>query len=419
MGNRDIQSISAREILDSRGNPSLFVKVETTDGSVGAAMVPSGASTGKYEAYEKRDGDRGRFGGLGRLKEKSAVEGEIREALQGIPVNEQEKIDTILCELDGTENKSRLGAGAILGTSIASSRAAAKSNRVELWQYLTAEEKNRLPVPMMNILNGGAHADNPLDVQEFMILPVGASDFKEGLRMGVEVYHVLKGILRTKGYATSVGDEGGFAPALSDTREAIELILSAINKAGYSDKEIKISLDLAASEWATDAGYHMPKAKRTLTREELCDEVMALCGKYPILSVEDPLGEDDFEGFRSLTARLDGCLVVGDDLFVTNTKRLKAGIDACAANAILVKPNQIGTVTETLRVIDMAKKNGYAYIISHRSGETEDTFIADLAVATGAPLIKTGAPCRTERVAKYNRLLEIEEQLGKRAHYGL
>ncbi len=419
MGKTEIKSISAGEILDSRGNPSLCVTVETAGGAVGSAMVPSGASTGKYEAYEKRDGDRSRFGGLGRLKEKSAVEGEIREALQGIPVNEQEKIDTVLCELDATENKSRLGAGAILGTSIAASRAAAKSNGVELWQYLTAEDENRLPVPMMNILNGGAHADNPLDVQEFMILPVGADSFSEGLRMGVEVYHVLKGILRAKGYATAVGDEGGFAPALSHTKEAMDLLLSAIHKAGYSEKEVKISLDIAASEWATDTAYHMPKAGRTLTREELIEEVLEICREYPVLSVEDPLGEDDFEGFRALTARLDGCLVVGDDLFVTNTKRLKQGIDSCAANAILVKPNQIGTVTETLRVIDMAKKNGYAYIISHRSGETEDTFIADLAVATAAPLIKTGAPCRSERVAKYNRLLRIEEQLGKSAHYGL
>ena len=419
MRNLEIESVRATEILDSRGNPSLCVSVKTQGGVTGTAMVPSGASTGKYEAYEKRDGDMRRFGGKGRLKEKAAVEGEINKALHGLRVDEQKKIDTLLCALDGTDNKSRLGAGAILGVSIAASRAAAQSNGVELWQYLTAEEKNRLPVPMMNVLNGGAHSDNPLDVQEFMILPVGAESFAEGLRMGTEVYHSLKEILREKGYITAVGDEGGFAPAIGETKEAIELLLFAIQRAGYSEKEVKISLDIAASEWVTEDGYHMPKSGRRLTRDALCDEIVALCREYPILSVEDPLGEDDFDGFRSLTARLDGCLIVGDDLFVTNTKRLSKGISTCAANAILIKPNQIGTVTETMRVIEMARENGYAYIVSHRSGETEDTFIADLAVATGAPLIKTGAPCRSERVAKYNRLLQIEEELGREAHYGL
>ncbi len=419
MGKSTIKGIRATEILDSRGNPSLFVRVMTEGGAVGGAMVPSGASTGKYEAYEKRDGDLSRYAGKGRLTEKRAVEGEIATALLGMPADRQSEIDSLLCALDGTENKSRLGAGAILGVSMAVARAAAASNGVELWEYLSADIKNRLPVPMMNILNGGAHADNPLDVQEFMIVPAGAPSFSEGLRTGAEIYHTLKGILKNRGLATGVGDEGGFAPAIGSAEEALELLMEAIHGAGYSEQTVKISLDVAASEWVEADGYRLPKRGTLLSREILSEKIVDLCDRYPILSVEDPLGEDDFGGFRALTAALDGRLVVGDDLFVTNVKRLEMGVAACAANAILIKPNQIGTVSETCRVIEFAQKNGYAYILSHRSGETEDTFIADFAVAMGAPLIKTGAPCRSERVAKYNRLLMIEEKLGKEALYGI
>ena len=419
MGKSTIKGIRATEILDSRGNPSLFVRVMTEGGAVGGAMVPSGASTGKYEAYEKRDGDLSRYGGKGRLAEKRAVEGEIATALLGMPTDRQSEIDSLLCALDGTENKSRLGAGAILGVSMAVARAAAASNGVELWEYLSADIKNRLPVPMMNILNGGAHADNPLDVQEFMIVPAGAPSFAEGVRTGAEIHHTLKGILKNRGLATGVGDEGGFAPAIGSAEEALELLMEAIHGAGYSEQTVKISLDVAASEWVEGDGYRLPKRGTLLSREMLSEKIVDLCDRYPILSVEDPLGEDDFGGFRTLTAALDGRLIVGDDLFVTNVKRLEMGVAACAANAILIKPNQIGTVSETCRVIEFAQKNGYAYILSHRSGETEDTFIADFAVAMGAPLIKTGAPCRSERVAKYNRLLMIEEKLGKEALYGI
>ncbi len=419
MGKKMIRSIHAREVLDSRGNPTIAVEVETEGGAVGCSMVPSGASTGKYEAYEKRDGDLSRYGGRGRLSEVRAVMGEIATALIGMPVDRQSEIDTLLCAVDGTKNKSRLGAGAILGTSMAVARAGAAACGTELWEYLSSGAKARLPVPMMNILNGGAHADNPLDVQEFMIVPFGAPSFAEGLRTGVEIYHTLKKILAKRGLSTSVGDEGGFAPMIASSEEALDLISEAIRAAGYSEQTVKISMDIAASEWVCDEGYQLPKKGITMSGEMLSDRVRELCASYPILSVEDPLGEDDFQGFKRLTAALDGVLVVGDDLFVTNTERLEMGIRACAANAILIKPNQIGTVSETRRVIDLAEKNGYAYIISHRSGETEDTFISDLAVAMGAPLIKTGAPARSERVAKYNRLLQIEEQLGKNALYGL
>lgn len=414
-----IQSIHARECLDSRGNPTLAVEVVTEGGALGRAMVPSGASTGKYEAYEKRDGDPSRYDGKGRLAEVRAVMGEIATGLLGTPVDRQTEIDTLLCALDGTKNKSRLGAGAILGTSMAVARAGAAANGVELWEYLSADAKKRLPVPMLNILNGGAHADNPLDVQEFMIVPFGTPSFREGLRTGVEIYHTLKRILKKRGLSTAVGDEGGFAPNIASSEEALDLLSEAIYAAGYSEQTVKISMDIAASEWAHEGGYRLPKKGITMSTEMLTDRVKELCDAYPILSVEDPLGEDDFRGFKKLTAVLDGVLVVGDDLFVTNTERLEKGIKECAANAILIKPNQIGTVSETRRVIEMAATNGYAYIVSHRSGETEDTFIADLAVAMGAPLIKTGAPARSERVAKYNRLLEIEESLGKDALYGL
>ena len=419
MGKTTIQSIRATEILDSRGNPTIAVEVVTECGAKGISMVPSGASTGKYEAYEKRDGDAKRFLGKGRLSEVRAVEGEIASALLGMPAERQTEIDTLLCSMDGTPNKARLGAGAILGVSMAVARAAAAANHLELWEYLSADVKKRLPVPMMNILNGGAHADNPLDVQEFMIVPAGAPTFSEGLRIGAEIYHTLKEILRRRGLSTGVGDEGGFAPQIATSEEALDLLVEAIHAAGYSEQTVKISLDIAASEWVTEEGYRLPKRGTRFTSETLAKRIEGLCASYPILSVEDPLGEDDFKGFRTLTAALDGKLVVGDDLFVTNTARLEAGIAACAANAILIKPNQIGTVTETQRVIDLASKSGYAYIMSHRSGETEDTFISDFAVAMGAPLIKTGAPCRSERVAKYNRLLLIEKMLGKDALYGL
>ena len=419
MGKTTIKHIRATEILDSRGNPTVAVEVITECGAKGMAMVPSGASTGKYEAYEKRDGDAKRYLGKGRLSEVRAVEGEIATALLGMPAERQTEIDTLLCAIDATPNKSRLGAGAILGVSMAVARAAAAANGLELWQYLSADAKTRLPVPMMNILNGGAHADNPLDVQEFMIVPVGAPSFAEGLRIGAEIYHTLKNILRRRGLSTGIGDEGGFAPDIATSEEALDLLLESIHAAGYSEQTVKISLDIAASEWVTADGYRLPKRGTSFTSETLSKRIEGICSSYPILSVEDPLGEDDFKGFRTLTAALDGRLVVGDDLFVTNTARLEQGIAACAANAILIKPNQIGTVSETQRVIELAAKSGYAYIMSHRSGETEDTFISDFAVAMGAPLIKTGAPCRSERVAKYNRLLLIEKMLGKEALYGL
>ena len=414
-----VKSIHALEVLDSRGNPTVSVTVTTEGGAIGQASVPSGASTGKYEAYEKRDGDPMRYRGKGRLSEVRAVEGEIATALLGMRVDAQEKIDELLCATDGTKNKSRLGAGAILATSMAVARAAANANGLELWQYLAAEEHKRLPVPMMNVLNGGVHADSPLDVQEFMIVPFGAPSFDEGLRTGVEIYHTLRDILKRRGLSTAVGDEGGFAPCVATSEEALDLLMEAIHASGYSEQTVKISLDLAASEWVVEEGYRLPKRGTFFTREMLVDRIAELTSAYPILSVEDPLGEDDFEGFRLLTPRLDGTLVVGDDLFVTNAERLAQGVRECAANAILIKPNQIGTVSETLHVIREAARSGYAYIVSHRSGETEDTFIADLAVATGAPLIKTGAPCRSERVAKYNRLLAIERALGREARYGL
>ena len=414
-----VKSIHAMEVLDSRGNPTVSVTVTTEGGAIGRASVPSGASTGKYEAYEKRDGDPSRYHGKGRLLEVKAVEGEIATALLGMRADDQTEIDALLCAVDGTKNKSRLGAGAILATSMAVARAAAEANGLELWQYLAAEEQKRLPVPMMNIINGGAHADNALDVQEFMIVPYGAPSFAEGLRTGVEIYHTLRGILGRRGLSVAVGDEGGFAPAIATSEEALDLLMEAIHAAGYSEQTVKISLDVAASEWAVEDGYRLPKRGTHFTREMLMDRICELASAYPLLSVEDPLGEDDFKGFRLLTPRIDGTLVVGDDLFVTNTERLAMGIKECAANAILIKPNQIGTVSETLRVIREAARSGYAYIVSHRSGETEDTFIADLAVATGAPLIKTGAPSRSERVAKYNRLLAIERALGREARYGL
>lgn len=420
MNDGSIRSVRALEVLDSRGNPTVKVCVTTEGGHTGEAMVPSGASTGQYEAYELRDGDRHRYFGKGVLKAVSHVEGSLFSAVAGLDARNQEQIDSLLCGVDGTENKEKMGANAILGLSMAIARAGAAVAGVPLWEHLSADKRYRLPVPMMNILNGGAHSDNPLDIQEFMILPVGARDFTDALRMGAEIYHTLGKELKKRGLSSGVGDEGGFAPALPDTEDALECIECAIKSAGYSTADVRISLDVAASEWSVEDGYRMPKSGKEYTTDAWIEEIKALNQKHTFFSLEDPLGENDMGGFRRLTAAVgEGCLIVGDDLFVTNTKRLEMGIRQGAANAILIKPNQIGTVSETLRVIELAKKNGYAYIISHRSGDTEDAFIADLAVATAAPLIKTGAPCRSERVAKYNRLLEIERTLGKNAFFGI
>ncbi len=411
---------SAREILDSRGNPTVEATVLLCDGTVGVASVPSGASTGIYEACELRDGDRKRYGGKGVSEAVAGVTKIISPALSGSYASDQGEIDRLLCELDGTDNKSRLGANAILAVSLANARAAANFYHLPLYRYLGGASQTRLPVPMMNILNGGAHASNNVEIQEFMIAPVGAPSFSEGLRMGCEIYHTLGKLLRSQGYASTVGDEGGFAPNLSDDEEALELICRAIEESGYDTEHVKIALDCAASEWYTEDGiYRMPKRQKQYNRTELIEYWERLARKYPIFSMEDGLDQRDFDGWVTLTERLGSqILLVGDDLFVTNEKRLCEGIRRGAANAILIKPNQIGSLTETLQVIAAAKNAGYGYIPSHRSGETEDTTLADLSVAVGASLIKTGAPCRSERVAKYNRLLRIESSLGSSARYG-
>ena len=415
----EIKKIKAREILDSRGMPTIEATVELFDGTVGVASVPSGASVGKYEAVERRDSDSPRFGGKSVLGTARGVEELISPALEGKSVFNQAAIDRALCELDETKNKARLGANATLAVSLASARAAALCNGAELFTSLGGSAARRLPVPMFNVINGGLHANNNLEIQEFMILPTGALAFCEALRAGAEIYHALKKILSKKGYSTGVGDEGGFAPNLKCDEEAIELLCEAITQAGYSTEDIKIALDVAASGWAEDKIYKMPKSTKALDSGELIDYYERLVGEYPIISIEDGLGEDDEEGFIALTERLGKkIMLVGDDLFVTNEERLKRGIAKGYANTILIKPNQIGTLTETLNVIDLAKRSGYKYIISHRSGETNDPFIADLAVATGAPFIKAGAPCRGERLAKYNRLTEIEATLGCGAIYG-
>ncbi len=420
MNEASIKSVTALEVLDSRGNPTVKVTVTTEGGQTGEAMVPSGASTGQYEAYELRDGDSFRYHGKGVLKAVSHVEGSLFSAVAGLDARNQEQIDSLLCAVDGTENKERLGANAILGLSMAIARAGAAVKGVPLWEHLSEEKRYRMPVPMMNILNGGAHSDNPLDIQEFMIVPVGADSFSNALRMGAEIYHTLGKELKRQGLSVGVGDEGGFAPAIPDMEAAIDIIKSAIKIAGYSMADVKISLDVAATEWYDGSGYRMPKSGKEYTADDWREELLGAHEMYGFFSLEDPFGENDMNAFRRLTADIgENCLIVGDDLFVTNTKRLEMGIRSGAGNAILIKPNQIGTVSETLRVIEMAKKNGYAYIISHRSGDTEDAFIADLAVATAAPLIKTGAPCRSERLAKYNRLLEIEGTLGKGVSFGV
>ena len=420
MGKVSILKVCGREILDSRGNPTVEASVMLSDGSVGVAAVPSGASTGKYEAHELRDTKSGRYGGKGVLEAVCNIQKKISPALSGVSVYEQTEIDRIMRELDGTENKSSLGANAILAVSLACARAAANSYHIPLFKYLGGAVAHNLPAPMMNILNGGAHATNNVDIQEFMILPIGAASFAEGLRIGAEIYQALGGILKKKGLATAVGDEGGYAPSLSGDEEAIELICEAITAAGYDTTMVKIALDAATSEWYTDGEYHLPKRGVRMQTEELIRYWESLVQKYPIYSIEDGLDQSDFAGWAQLTGVIGKqTMLVGDDLFVTNTKRLVQGIEAKAANAILIKPNQIGTVSETLEVIEKAKQHGYRFILSHRSGETEDTTIADLAVGTNAPFIKSGAPCRSERVAKYNRLLRIESSLNNSATYGV
>lgn len=415
----EIREIRAREILDSRGMPTIEAVVELFDGTRGVASVPSGASVGKYEAVERRDVDSPRYRGRSVLGTARGVEELISPALFGRSVFEQAAIDRALCELDGTENKKRLGANATLAVSLASARAAALCNGIPLFASLGGQTAKRLPVPMFNVINGGLHADNNLEIQEFMILPTGSLAFCEALRAGAEIYHTLKKILSKKGYSTGIGDEGGFAPDLKCDEEAIELLCEAVIQAGYKTEDVKIALDVAASGWAENKIYKMPKSGKALDSDELIGYYERLISEYPIISIEDGLGEDDEEGFIALTERLGGrIMLVGDDLFVTNEERLKRGIAKKYANTILIKPNQIGTLTETLNVIDLARRSGYKYIISHRSGETNDAFIADLAVATGAPFIKAGAPCRGERLAKYNRLTEIEASLGCGALYG-
>ena len=409
-----IQKILAREILDSRGFPTVEATVVLSDGTVGLAAVPSGASTGKFEAHEKRDGDLHRYGGKGVLQAIFSVNHIIAPVLIGKCAGDQAELDQLLCELDGTPNKHRLGANAILAVSLAVARAAATFYHLPLYRYLGGAFARRLPLPMMNVLNGGAHAGNNVDVQEFMILPVGASSFSEGLRMGSEIYHALGKLLKKRGLATTVGDEGGYAPDLPSDTAALELLVEAIQEAGYTTDTVRIALDVAASEWQISRGiYRLPKRGTELTSEALTDHLEELCDRFPIFSIEDGLGEDDYDGWQALTARLgDRVMLVGDDLFVTNEKRLANGIKKGLGNAILIKPNQVGTLTEVLSVIALANEQGYRTVISHRSGETEDTTIADLAVGVGAPYIKSGAPCRSERLAKYNRLLRIASALG-------
>ena len=415
-----ILDIHARQILDSRGNPTVEVDVILNDGSVGRAAVPSGASTGAYEAVEKRDGDKAVYNGKGVLEAVHAVNTEIFDALSGVDALDQDGVDKDLIALDGTPNKARLGANAILGVSLAVARAAADSAALPLWRYLGGIHAHQLPVPMMNILNGGAHADNALDIQEFMIMPVGAETFSDGLRMGTEIFHQLKSLLSDAGLSTAVGDEGGFAPALASTEEALSFVAKAVEAKNYKlGDDVVIALDAAATEFCKDGVYHLAGEGRQLRSGEMQDMWAKLSASYPIRSIEDPLDEDDWAGFEALTAKIGQSVqVVGDDLFVTNPERLAKGIETAAGNAILIKVNQIGTLTETMQAITMAQKAGFGVIISHRSGETEDSFIADLAVATNAGQIKTGALSRSDRLAKYNQLLRIEEELGRSAAYG-
>ena len=413
-----LTGLHALEVLDSRGNPTVAVTA-LTDGGSGRAIVPSGASTGVHEAVELRDGDPKRYGGKGVTRAVANVEGEIRRRLDGADVEDQRGIDEAMIELDGTPNKSRLGANAILGVSLAVANAAANAKGVPLYRHLGGEEASLLPLPMANILNGGAHADTSVDLQEFMVCAVGAPTFSEAMRATSEVYHALKNVLKSQGLATGVGDEGGFAPQLPSNEDALKLIVDAIKKAGYEPgAQVAIALDPASSEFYKDGRYVLKGEGRTLDGAGLVELYRGWSGRYPIVSIEDGMAEDDWEGWKHLTDTLGGTVqLVGDDLFVTNVKRLREGIERGVANSILIKVNQIGTLTETLDAIDMARQAGYSAVISHRSGETEDTTIADLVVATGAGMIKTGAPARSERVAKYNRLLQIEAELGEAAVY--
>ncbi len=410
-----IANIHAREILDSRGNPTLEAEVTLRDGSFGRAMVPSGASTGSKEAVELRDGDKTRYGGKGVQKAVGNVNGAIAQALTGFDAADQAGLDKRLIDLDGTENKGRLGANALLGVSLANAHAVAASKKQPLWQHLANGHDVTLPVPMMNIINGGAHADNNVDLQEFMVLPVGFDTFAESLRAGTEIFHALKSVLKGRGLSTAVGDEGGFAPDLRSNEEALETILEAIGKAGYvAGEDVLLGLDVAASEFFDNGKYHLVGEGKRLTSEQFVDFLASWAAQYPIVTIEDGMDENDWTGWKLLTERLGNKVqLVGDDLFVTNPKIFREGIDKQVANAILIKVNQIGTLTETLEAIAMADVAGYAAVVSHRSGETEDTTIADIAVATTATQIKTGSLCRSDRVAKYNRLLRIEEEIAR------
>lgn len=414
-----IIDVNAREILDSRGNPTVEVEVMLDDGAFGRAAVPSGASTGVHEAVELRDGEKGRYLGKGTTQAVSNVLEIIAPALIGLSAYNQADIDQLLIQLDGTDNKGKLGANAILGVSLAVAKAAADSLGLPLYRYIGGANAKTLPVPMMNILNGGQHADNNVDIQEFMVMPVGAASFAEALRMGAEIFHNLKAVLKEKGYVTSVGDEGGFAPNLGSNEEALQVIVAAIERAGYKPGEdVRLALDVASSEMYEDGKYNLAGEGKVMTSEQMIDFYADLLDKYPIISIEDGLAEDDWDGWKLMSDRLGSRVqLVGDDLFVTNTRRLQQGIECGAGNSILIKVNQIGTLTETLDAIEMAKRAGYTAVVSHRSGETEDTTIADIAVATNAGQIKTGAPSRTDRVAKYNQLLRIEQELDAAAVY--
>ncbi|MCV2891688.1 phosphopyruvate hydratase [Lentibacter sp. XHP0401] len=414
-----IIDIHAREILDSRGNPTVEVDVILEDGTMGRAAVPSGASTGAYEASEKRDGDTSRYMGKGVLEACASVNGEIAEALIGMDATEQELLDAVMIELDGTPNKSRLGANAILGVSLAAAKAAADFCSQPLFRYVGGTSARTLPVPMMNIINGGEHADNPIDIQEFMIMPVSAENIRDAVRMGAEVFHTLKKELTAAGLSTGIGDEGGFAPNIASTREALDFILKSIEKAGYkAGEDIYLALDCAATEYFKNGKYELAGEGKSLTPQENVDYLAALCADYPIISIEDGCSEDDWEGWKALTDKLgDKIQLVGDDLFVTNPERLAMGIEKGCANSMLVKVNQIGTLSETLKAVDMAHRARMTNVMSHRSGETEDATIADLAVATNCGQIKTGSLARSDRLAKYNQLIRIEEALGESAQY--
>ncbi|HWE78729.1 MAG TPA: phosphopyruvate hydratase [Pseudolabrys sp.] len=415
-----IVDIIGREILDSRGNPTVEVDVALEDGSHGRAAVPSGASTGAHEAVELRDGDKKRYLGKGVLKALDAVNGEIFDTIGGMDAEDQVQIDEAMIDLDGTPNKARLGANAILGVSLATAKAAAQASGMPLYRYVGGTSSRLLPVPMMNIVNGGVHADNPIDFQEFMIMPTGAATFAEGLRMGVEVFQTLKSALKAAGHNTNVGDEGGFAPNLKSAEAALDFVMQAIEKAGYkAGEDVMLALDCAATEFFKDGKYVYEGEGKTRSGNEQAQYLADLVGRYPIVSIEDGMAEDDFAGWKALTEKVGGkCQLVGDDLFVTNVKRLLQGIDGGMANSILIKVNQIGTLTETLAAVEMAHKAAYTAVMSHRSGETEDSTIADLAVATNCGQIKTGSLARSDRTAKYNQLLRIEEELGSQAQYG-